>query len=141
MKTIGSFDALREYGIVALTGEACSLMYRILCDLTKQGKEIVERALSVEIASENWNSGSKDDPHVASIMLTHEMIVPLGVFALLESGCMEVWATESSAIGVGPGDSEEEVELMKQFHKPRRRFAYRGPYKDRNQHQMTGRIR
>jgi len=141
MKTIGDFDALREYGIVALTGEACSLMYRILCDLTQRGKEILERALSVEIVSEPWNRGSQDDPHVASIMLTSDMVVPLGVFALVESGCREVWVTETCAIGVGPGDSEEEVELMKQFHKPGRRFAYRSPYKDRNQHQMTGRIR
>jgi len=141
MKTIGNWDALRDYGIVALTGEACSLMYRILCDLTKQGKEIVERCLSVEITSENWNTGSDEDPHVASIMLTHEMIVPLGVFALLKSGCREVWVTDSCVIGVEPGDSEEEVELMKQFHKPRRRYAYAGPHKDRNQHQMSGRIR
>jgi len=141
MKTIGSFDPLREYGIVALTGEACSLMYRILCDLTRQGKEIVERALSVEITSEPWNRGSEEDPHVASIMLTNEMIVPLGVFALLESGCKEVWVTDSCVIGVEPGDGDEEVELMRQFHKPRRRYAYKGPHKDRNLHQMSGRTR
>jgi len=137
MKTIDSWDALRDYGIVAITGEACSLMYRILCDLTEEGKRIVERALSVEIESENWNSGSTDDTHVASIMLTPEMIVPLGVFALLESGCKEVWVTETCAIGVEPGDSAEAVETMKGSHKPRRRYAYKGLCKDRNQHQMN----
>jgi hypothetical protein len=66
MKTVSHWDALREYGIDVLTGEACSLMYRILCDLTLNGKRIVERCLSVHIESENWNSGSKEDPHVAS---------------------------------------------------------------------------
>ena len=141
MKTIGDFAALRDYGIVVLTGEACSLMYRVLCDLTRKGKQIVERALGVEITSENWNAGSTDTPHVASIMLTLEMIVPLGAFALLESGCKEVWITETCAIGVDPDDSAEEVEMMKQLHKPRRRFAYSGPDKDRNQHMMSERIR
>ncbi len=141
MKTVADWSALGEFGIVALTGEACSLMYRLLCDLTARGKRIVECCLSVEIASESWNSGSKDDPHLASIMLTHEMIVPLGVFALLDSGCREVWVTDRAAIGIESGDTEEQVELMKQVHKPRRRFAYHGPYQDRNQHQMSGRVR
>ena len=80
-------------------------MYRILCDLTQNGKRIVERCLSVQIQSENWNHGSEDDPHVASIMLTHEMLVPLAVFALLESGCREVWVTDRAAIGIEPSDT------------------------------------
>jgi hypothetical protein len=95
MKTIANWDALREFGIDALTGEACSLMYRLLCDLTENGKRIVERCLSVQIQSENWNHGSDAAPHVGSIMLTHEMLLPLAVFALLESDCREVWITVS----------------------------------------------
>ena len=102
MKTISPWDHLREFGIDLLTGEACSLMYRLLCDLTQSGKRIVERCLSVQIQSENWNGGSNDDPHVASIMLAQEMLVPLAVFALLESGCHEVWITDRTAIGVEP---------------------------------------
>jgi hypothetical protein len=140
MKTVSHWDALREYGIDVLTGEACSLMYRILCDLTQNGKRIVERCLSVQIQSENWNGGSKEDPHVASIMLTHGMLVPLAVFALLESGCREVWVTDRAAIGVDPDDSEDDVERMRRVYKPVRRFAYHGPFQDRNQHQMSGRV-
>jgi hypothetical protein len=140
MKTIANWDALRPYGIDLLTGEACSLMYRLLCDLTQSGKRIVERCLSVQVQSENWNSGSTDDPHVASIMLTREMLVPLAVFALLENGCREVWATDSAAIGVEADDGDEEVERMKRFSKPIRRFAYHGPFQDRNRHQMSGRV-
>ena len=94
MKIIPNWDALHEYGVIALTGEACSLMYRILCDLTENGKRVVQRCLGVEIQSESWNHGSDADPHVASIMLTQEMLVPLAVFALLESGCREVWVTD-----------------------------------------------
>ena len=140
MKTVSHWDGLREFGIDLLTGEACSLMYRLLCDLTQSGKRIVERCLSVQIQSENWNSGSKEDPHVASIMLTHEMLVPLAVFALLESGCREVWVTDRIAIGVEPDDSDDEVERMKRVHKPVRRFAFHGRFQDRNQHQMSGRV-
>ena len=140
MKTVSHWDGLREFGIDLLTGEACSLMYRLLCDLTQSGKRIVERCLSVQIQSENWNSGSKEDPHVASIMLTHEMLVPLAVFALLESGCREVWVTDHTAIGVEPDDTDDEVERMKRVHKPVRRFAFHGRIQDRNQHQMSGRV-
>ena len=141
MKTIAGWSALEGYGIVPLTGEACSLMYRILCDLTQSGKRTVERCLSVTIQSENWNTGSKDDPHVASVMLTQEMIQPLAVFALLESGCREVWVTDRAAIGIEPSDTDEQVELVKKVHKPHRCFRFHGPYQDRNQHQMSGRVR
>ena len=141
MKTVSSWDHLRPYGIIALTGEACSLMYRILCDLTQKGKTIVERCLSVQIQSDSWNCGSEGDPHVASIMLSEEMIVPLAVFALLDAGCREVWIVEHAAIGIEPNDAEDTVERMKEMRRPRRRFAFNGPFQDRNQHQMSGRVR
>jgi len=141
MKTVSHWDGLREFGIDLLTGEACSLMYRLLCDLTQNGKRIVERCLSVQIQSENWNGGSQADPHVASIMLTHEMFVPLAVFALLESGCREVWIKEGAVIGIEPSDTADQVERLKQVYKLQRRFAYHGLFQDRNQHQMSGRVR
>ena len=62
MKTVSHLGDLREFGIDLLTAEACSLMYRLLCDLMQSGKRIVERCLSVEIRSENWNGGSRDWP-------------------------------------------------------------------------------
>ena len=140
MKTVSCWDHLGPWGIIALTGEACSLGYRLLCDLTLQGQNIVERCLSVAIQSENRNHGSDADPHVASIMLTHEMLLPLAVFALLESGCREVWITDGAAIGIEPADTADQVERLKQVYKLHRRFAYHGPFQDRNQHQMSGRV-
>ena len=140
MKVVNSWESLRPYGIVALTGEACSLSLRILCDVTDRGKRTVERCFGFQIISEPWNRGSDDDPHVASVMLTRDMIIPLGIFALLDAGCTESWLCENSVIGIERSDGEKEVELMKQFHKPMRRFAYKGPDKDRNQHQMSGRV-
>jgi hypothetical protein len=141
MKTVSSWDHLRPYGIDLLTGEACALGYRLLCDLTLQGQNTVERCFSVAIQSENWNSGSDANPHVASIMLTHEMLLPLAVFALLDSGCREVWITDGAAIGIESTDTADQVKRLKQLHKLHRRFEYHGPFEDRNQHQMSGRVR
>jgi glycyl-tRNA synthetase beta chain len=44
MKSIRSWEDLSVYGIVPLTGEACGLSYRILCDVTAAGKKIIEKA-------------------------------------------------------------------------------------------------
>jgi len=74
-------------------------------------------------------------------MLTEDMIVPLAVFALLESGCREVWITHSAAMGIEPTDRDGDVEGMKRVYGPTRRLAYHGPHQDRNQHQMSGRVR
>ena len=93
MKTINCWDHLAPYGIVPLTGEACGLSYRILCDVTAAGKKILEKALGVAELRlrENWNSGPDEDPHVGSIMLAPDLLPFIGVFALLEHGCPEVW--------------------------------------------------
>lgn len=141
MKTVSTWEDLNAYGVIVLTGEACSLMYRILCDLTARGKRLVERCLSVEIQSENWNPGSDDDPHVASVMLTREMLQPLAVFALLESGCREVWLTDRAVIGIDSTDPPDQVARLRATCNLRRHFAYHGPFQDRNQHQMSGRVR
>jgi hypothetical protein len=98
MKTIGCWDDMSTYGVVPLTGEACGLMYRILCDVTAQGKRILEKALNVvELRlQENWNRGTADNAHVGSVMLAREVLPFIGVFALLEHGCPEVWLTKDS---------------------------------------------
>ena len=86
MKSIHSWDDLSAYGIVPLTGEACGLMYRILCDVTARGKKTLEKALAVtELRlQENWNRGTDDDLHVGSIMLARDVPSFIGVFALTE---------------------------------------------------------
>lgn len=144
MKTIDKWSDLEAFGIVPLTGEACALGYRMLCDLTQNGKRIVEKCLSVEIQSENWNHGSDDDPHVASVMLPPAMLVPLGIFTLLESGCSEVWLYKKGGpLGIEPSDTPEIIEVCRKMAPEAfvRSFAYRGPFQDRNRHQMSGRVR
>lgn len=143
MKTIAAWRDLESYGIDPLTGEACGLMYRILCDVTLPGKAIVEKCLGCQVVlPESWNRGSDAFPHIGSILLATEMLVPLGVFALLENGCREVWLVGQALLGIEVTDKDAEVELWRAFHEQniRRRFAYRGTAGDRNLHVMTGRV-
>ena len=143
MKTVSQWRHLEKYGIVPLTGEACGLMYRILCDLTEDGQRIVEKCLGCGLSlPEAWNSGTDKTPHVGAIMLAPEMLIPLGAFALLESGCREVWLVGQTLIGIESTDAETEVALWRQFHQNnmQRHFAYGGTAGDRNVHLMTGRV-
>ena len=59
-------------GIIPLTGESCGLGYRILFDVTEQGRAVIGRWLGIPDIklAESWNRGSDDDPHVGSILLS-----------------------------------------------------------------------
>ena len=145
MKTIDNWSHLLPYGIDALTGEACALSYRLLCDTTEKGRKILSKLFGIPNLqlAEPWNSGSKDDHHVGSIMLVPDLLVPIAVFALLESGCVEVFTLPHCAFGMEQDDDREEhLTVIKHFHgtDKLRRFAYQGTARDRNVHQMSGRV-
>ena len=106
MRHINSWNDLRAYGIMPLTWEACGLSYRLLCDVTEHGKQILEKCLDVRITpAEPWNRDA-----VGSIMLPHEMLIPLGIFALLQSGCTEVWRNGDALLGIEPNDPHQLIE-------------------------------
>ncbi|MFZ1932389.1 MAG: hypothetical protein WAU84_01475 [Thermoguttaceae bacterium] len=145
MKSIRRWDDLCAHGIVPLTGEACGLSYRILCDVTARGKKTLEKALGVAQLGlqDNWNHGSADGAHVGSIMLAPELLPFIGVFALLEAGCREVWLTKSrQVVGIEADDPPDRVDAFDHYcgDEMLRRFAYAGTAGDRNQHMMTGRV-
>lgn len=144
MKWIRNWRDLNDFGVDLLTGEACGLCYRLLCDVTANGKHIVEKCFGgIEIRfTEPWNSGNKDDPHIGSILVPPELFIPLGAFALLESGCNDVWQVGDSLMGFEPSDSEEQRVTYESIYGPnrKRRFRYLGTAGDRNVHQMTGRV-
>jgi hypothetical protein len=145
MKSIRSWEDLSALGIVPLTGEACGLSYRLLCDVTARGKKTLEKAMSVAQLGlhENWNHGRDDNPHVGSIMLAPDLLPFIGVFALLEAGCHEVWLTKGqTVVGIEPDDPPDRVDSFKRLHANdlARRFGYSGTAGDRNQHMMTGRV-
>lgn len=142
MRTINCWNDLRPYGLDCLTGEACGLMYRILFDCTEDGRKIIGKWLGIPCIAleEPWNRGSPDDPHVGSIMLSGEAMLPIGIFALLETGCRKVLMYERLLVGLESGDDEEDVARRFQGQKLLRSFAYRGTAGDRNIHVMTGRV-
>lgn len=145
MKSIRCWEDLSAHGVIPLTGEACGLSYRVLCDVTARGKATLEKALSVSqlVLHENWNRGHAEDPHVGSVMLAPELLPFLGVFALLEAGCQEVWLTKGhTVIGIEADDLPDRVETFRLIHANdlARRLGYAGTAGDRNRHMMTGRI-
>lgn len=144
MKSVSCWNDLELFGIIPLTGEACGLSYRILFDLTEKGRAILAMCFGVpELkVAEPWNRGADNDPHVGSIMLSGEMLIPIAVFALLESGCTEAWRIGESVVGIDANDNELEVAVLRKFHEKdfRRRFAYQGTAESRNRHEMSGRV-
>jgi len=64
MKKVSCWNDLVPYGIDPLTGEACGLMWRILCDVTTQGKKTLEKCFGIPSLNlpGNWNRGDNDDP-------------------------------------------------------------------------------
>ncbi len=144
MKSINCWNDLEPFGVIPLTGEACGLMYRILFDVTAKGRNIVAKCFGIPNVNlpEPWNCGSSEDPHVGCIMLTREMLQPLAVFALLESGCKEVYLVNDSVHGSEETDAPDLIEDVKRWSKAdhARRLAYGGTAGDRNVHVMSGRV-
>ncbi len=144
MKIISSFRELEPFGLIILTGEACGLGYRILFDVTAAGKKVVEKCFGIPnmTFAEAWNRGTAETPHVGSIMLSQEMLVPLAVFACLENGCTEASRMDDFVIGIEAGDPADKAVQMEQLYRVQRvrRFRYAGTAGDRNVHQMTGRV-
>jgi hypothetical protein len=115
VKTIACLAEMAPYGIVPLTDEPDGLRYRVVCDLTAKGKQLVERALGLSAIQlqPNWDYGTDDEPHVGSMLLSPEIAPILGVYALLDDGCYEVWTTKrNGSVGIEQGDGQEVVQNL-----------------------------
>jgi hypothetical protein len=96
-----SWDDLRAYGIAPLTGEACTIGLRILCDLNERGARIVRTLIGLPAdakLAENWNSASKIGTHVASAKLPYDLFDALAVVCLFDAGCKHVIVTRDHGI-------------------------------------------
>jgi hypothetical protein len=142
MRRITCWNDLALWGIIPLTGESCGLGYRILFDVTGQGRAIIGRWLGIPDfkLAEPWNRSSEDDPHIGSILLSPESLAPLSAFALFAAGCTEVWFIEQGVIGMGGDDMAKEREWARAQYKPSRILRPQGTAGERNVHQMTGRV-
>ena len=145
MKKISCWNDLTPFGIEILTAEACGVSYRYLCDVTEKGRKVLSVAFGIPdfTLAEAWNRGTDSAPHVGSIMLSPCMLTPIGVFALLESGCTEVWLHKNGVLlGVEPSDGPADIAGLTAFSKDERvrKFSYGGTAGSRNQHIFSGRI-
>lgn len=151
-----NWSDFRVAGIEMLTGEACSLMLRVLCDVTDKGHKLICRALGLDPTKnklgEPWNGGTKDNPHVGSIMLSSDWLPVLAIFAALDQpGTIECYHAYkdgqwAGTYGFAAADMEtkgEWIECMERFGYKMRRYSYNnGPQAvgDRNIHTFTGRV-
>ena len=144
MKTLASWGDLAPHGIIPLTGEACGLVYRILFDVTENGRKVLGTCFGVPDLRlpEPWNRGPAEDPHVGCIMLSAEMRVPVSIFALLKGGCKEVYLMGDVVLGFEESDPPDAPEAMRRVYGIEyvRRFGYWGTAGDRNVHLMSGRV-
>ena len=149
MKRLDSFRDLEQYGILPLTGEACGLSMRLLCDLTPEGVEAMSEFLGARIATgNNWNSS---DGQIASIMMPRGIFHELAAYLLIREGydvalSVNYRCNSFSSYFVGGLDDAEWAEMRDRADKTWP-SSYRVYYRStapgnglRNQHMMSGRI-
>lgn len=92
MRTISNLRDLQPFGIIPLTGEACGLGLRVLCDVTERGRKILASCWGIPDLQlpEPWNRSTDGCAHVGSVMLDPDAYMSIGIFALLNSECSTV---------------------------------------------------
>lgn len=89
-KNIRGVRDLEEFGINFLTGEACPYALRLLCDVSAEGKDLIERFLGVKDINLYPNNNSATDKmpsaSTGSIMLPRDIFWDLAAFALFVRG-------------------------------------------------------
>ena len=108
MRTIRNWDDLRHYGINFLTGEACAVGKRLLCDVSDQGRKLLCSIFGLPpntTFAENWNSQVNGDPAVGSIFLPHHLFAFISAMVLLQTGCKcAVVLATGEVYGIEPDD-------------------------------------
>jgi hypothetical protein len=125
---IGTWRDLADYGIEVLTGEACLIGARYLCDLDERGARIVRSLFGLppgcELANP-WNGSGRIGVHVASIKLPPGLFDLVATFCLFDAGCAHVIVTRDLGVyGVAaprlaaPGGAWEAVAELVKLHGP-----------------------
>jgi hypothetical protein len=155
-KSVSSWEDMERYGVFALTGEACTLSMRLLCDLNRDGVHLIERFLggnaTMNIGS-NWNQSKGAQ---SSVMLPHGILCELGAFALhvVDGFKVVVRLEQNGVLGVdvpalqkqiatwaNPCEWQEAIKLGSGGRDIERYYwASDNSVAGRNVHQMSGRI-
>ncbi len=139
---IHSLTDLRPHGINVLTGESCAFSRRLLCDVTKAGRDLILKALGIPDVSLSspWNGPWDNEPVVGSILLDRETLQTICILALFEMpGTVEVWQEPDGTFHgldiVRLAQWEESDWRLTDGWRKYRTFGSMG----RNVHQMSGR--
>lgn len=111
-------DDLKSVGIQVLTGEACGLSMRILCDLNEDGIKLWETFTRSKCVADPWNDGK------ASVMIPTSMFQDLWIFGQVMKGMDMVflggyvhsdqWETTEFTVGYHEDDSP----IMESYRHP-----------------------
>lgn len=110
MHTIQEFRQLERFGFNILTGEACNLGLRILCDVNEDGKLLFCRTLGIPVTSElsePWNPRSliQDKIPVGSVFVPRDLYGTLAVFCLYSlTDVSVVLQVQQSFLGLGKNE-------------------------------------
>ena len=154
MIVIRNWRDMAQFGIEALTGEACAFSMRLLCDVNAEGRALLTTYFGLpgdtELAAP-YNSKVNNEPSVGSVMLEHGL-ESLATFTLRRAGMKLVVVRRHEATGnmvevVGFTDDEFDDSLyymaslaLNQSVFVRREVSPCVTRGDRNIHQMTGRV-
>jgi hypothetical protein len=104
MIAIEKWEHLEHFGIKALTGEACTYMMRLLCDVNEEGRLGILDYLSLPgdtVLAGPWNSLVNGKPGVGSIMLHRDCLSALAEFLLRRAGAKALVRLASSGRIIG----------------------------------------
>jgi len=86
MITIRDWNDLQHFGINFLTGEACAVGKRLLCDVNNQGRKLLCSIFGLPsntTLAENWNSQVNGDDAIGSIFLPPHLFTFIAAMILL----------------------------------------------------------
>lgn len=110
---IYTWSDLKQFGISALTGEACAYSIRVLCDLSEAGRKHIAEffgGLAEDGFNANWNSHVGDAPAVSSVMLPRGILSDLSQFLLFQDGALAIAETPGTWLGVYAADRLKQYE-------------------------------
>lgn len=144
--TYYSASDLNQFGVNYLTGESCRYGMRVLCDLSKEGVELICDFMGLPADTkfaENWNTMvGTDAPAVASVMLARETLKPLAKFAMIRAGALwVVHQNDSTLHGYTAEDMSRWGITEERLREVYPSVKYVGPLSagSRNTHAMSGR--
>lgn len=102
-KSVYPWADLKQFGIEALTGEACVYSLRVLCDLSEAGRTHIAEffgGIAETGFNANWNSYAGSAPAVSSVMLPRGILSDLAQFLLFQDGALAVAETSGIWLGI-----------------------------------------